>query len=189
MLDKALRLTFKNYSTLVLVAAVFSIPVSLVYCFVFRGAIAVGELHNTILAFPGKRQVAGVGHDTLIMARWVGWGIVLLGVLSLLFLARPARRVLERDDEGHAPTVVDSLRNRPSRSPGVLGTLRENPGVVAIGAIVAIAVGWLALQAGMTLSEILSEKRLWTGVAITRGLAWSLAAPFVLVPLALSSRT
>jgi hypothetical protein len=186
MLDKALRLTFRNYSTLFLLFGAFSIPAALIYCFFFRSAIAVSELHDTILSFPGKKQVAGVGHDTLVTARLIGWGIVLLGVLALPLLARCARRVLERDADGHAPTVVDSLRHRPETPPSWWPTYD----IKAQGAtlLIAVVVGWLALEAGLRASEFLSDGRMWVGVGLARGIAWAVAAPFVLVPWALSSR-
>lgn len=187
MLDKAFRLAFRNFSTLFLLAAAFSLPASLIYCFFFRNAIAVSELHGTILSFPGKRQVAGVGHNTLVTARLVGWGLVLVGVLLLPLLARATRRVLERDSEGHAPTVVDSLRHTPERQPSLHAASKDLRSL-AIALVTAVVIGWLALEAGLRLSEVLSDGRMWVGVGLARGIAWALAAPFVLVPWALSSR-
>src|SRR3712207_4907980 len=102
MLDRMLRATFRNYSTLFLMCAALSVPVAVIYCFIFRSSIAVHELHDTILSFPGKRQIAGVGRQTLLTSRYVGWGLVLLGVLVLPLLARGARRIIERDADGHA---------------------------------------------------------------------------------------
>jgi hypothetical protein len=186
MLDKALRLTFRNYSTLFLLVGAFSFTASLIYCFFFRAAIAVGELHDTILSFPGKKQVAGVGHDTLVTARLVGWAVVLLGVLALPLLARCARRALERDAGGHAPTVLDSLRHSPGAVPPWWPNYDIK--VVGVSVLIALVVGWLALQTGLRLSELLSDGRMWVGVGLARGVAWAVATPFVLVPWALSSR-
>ncbi|MEA2461557.1 MAG: hypothetical protein QOH90_1734 [Actinomycetota bacterium] len=187
MLDRTLRVTFKNYSTLFLLAAAFSVPASLIYAFFFRNAIAVSELHDTILGFPGKRQVAGVGHQTLITARLVGWGLVVLGVLSLPFLMRAAGRILERDRSGHAPTVWDALTTKPEASTSIGGIL-AGPLPLAAASIVALVVGVLALFVGLSLSEFLSSGRLWVGVGLARGVAWAAGVPFVLVVGALSSR-
>jgi hypothetical protein len=187
MLDRTLRATFKNYSTLFFLAAAFSVPGSLIYAFFFRNAIAVSELHDTILSFPGERQIAGVGHQTLITARLVGWGLVVLGVASLPFLARAARRILERDAEGHAPTAWDALTTKPQEKTSI-GSLFDEPMPLAAAAVVALAVGVLALLVGLSLSEFLSSRRLWVGVGVARGVAWAAGVPFVLVFWALSAR-
>jgi hypothetical protein len=188
MLDRALRLTFRNYGTLALLAGAMSFPASLIYCYVYRKTITLGELHGTILAFPGSRQVSGVGHDTLVTARVIGWGLVALGVLLLPLLVRATRRILERDAEGHAPTVPDAIRSRPAGTPSLLPPLRRSGPQFLISTAVALVVGWLALEAGLRLAELLSDRRLWVGVGAARALGWAVGVPFVLVPWALSSR-
>jgi hypothetical protein len=185
MLDRGLRATFRNYSTLFLMCAAASVPVALTFCFIFRGAVAVHELHDTILTFEGARQIAGVGRTTLLTSRYVGWGLVILGIPILPFLTGGARRILERDAAGHAPTVLDAVRNRPERKPK-LGEVLQPP--VLAGLLIALIVGVLTLMAGLAISELLSEGRLWVGVGLARGVAWAAAVPFVLVPWAISSR-
>jgi hypothetical protein len=185
MLDRALRTTFRNYSTLFLMCAAASVPAALIFCFIFRGAVAVHELHDTILTFGGARQIAGVGRTTLLTSRYVGWGVFALGILLLPFFAGGARRILERDAAGHAPTVVDVMKNRPERTPRLAEGLAPS---VLVGLVVAAIVGVLTLMAGLAVGELLSEGRLWVGVGLSRGVAWAAAVPFVLVPWALSSR-
>jgi Na+-transporting methylmalonyl-CoA/oxaloacetate decarboxylase gamma subunit len=189
MLDRSLRATFGNFTTLALIAATFSVPASLIYCFFFRKAIAVSELHDAILGFKGHRQAAGVGRDTLVTARWVGWGLVLLSLALLPYLVRAVRRVLEREAEDEVATVPDSLRNAPAGKPSFQEAATANRSEFLVGALAALAVGLLVLQVGISLSDLLSESRLWVGVGLSRGLAWAVAVPFVLVPWALSSRT
>jgi hypothetical protein len=186
MLDRALKATFRNYSTLFLLVASFSVPASLMYAFFFRSAIAVSELHDTILSFPGERQIAGVGHQTLVTARLVGWGVVVLGLMALPFLARAARRILERDAEGHAPTVWDAVTTRPQASPA-LGAVLRDPMTLALAAVIALVVGLLTLLVGLSLTGFLSSGRSWVGVGLARGVAWAAGVPFVLAPWALSS--
>ena len=188
MLDRALRLTFRNFPTLFLMVAAISVPVASIYCFIFRNAIAVHELHDTILTFPGKRQVAGVGRETLLISRWVGWGLVLLGIAMTPYLVRAARRVLERDASGELPTVSDALREKPATIPRLKDTIKARSGVLIAGAVVGLAVGILTLLVGLAAAGFLSSGRLWAGVGLARGIAWAMGVPFVLVPAALSSR-
>ncbi|MEA2497762.1 MAG: hypothetical protein QOH26_167 [Actinomycetota bacterium] len=188
MLDRALRLTFRNFPTLFLMVAAISVPAATIYCFIFRNAIAVHELHDTILTFPGGRQVAGVGRQTLLVSRWVGWGLVLAGVLLIPYLARAARRVLEREAAGEVPTVLDALREKPSTKPRLKEAFAAARGPLIVCLVIALLVGTLTLLVGLALSEFLSEGRLWAGVGLARGVAWAMSVPFVLVPLALSSQ-
>ena len=189
MVDRSLRATFGNFSTLALIAATVGLPASMIYSYVFRGAIAVSELHDTILTFPGSKQVAGVGRETLLTARYVGWGLVALGILSLVYLVSAVRRTLEREAAGEVATVPDSFRNAPTSKPSFREAITTNRKAFLVGALDALIVAWLVLQVGLLLSEILSENRMWVGVGLTRAVAWSVAVPFVLVPWALSSRT
>ena len=189
MLDRTLRSTFRNFSSLFLLAALFSVPASVIFCFIFRNTIAVHELHDTISSFPGDRAVLGVGRQTLLVSRWVGWGIVVAGGVLLIYLVRCTRRILEREQKGQITTVVDALREPPEAKPSLQVAIRDDPASLLGGLAIGLVTGLLALKGGLLLSEILSEGRLWAGVALARGASWALGVPFVLVPWALSSRS
>src|SRR5687767_1977691 len=133
MLDRALSRTFANLSTLILVAFVVTIPIHLVHAYVFKDELAVQEIGPEIASFPEGRQVRGVARADLGAERkflFVALGVELL---ALPLVLRAARRVMDVDEEGGVPTVLDAWR-RPGRG----GSPEPGP-VLAAGAVGAVA--------------------------------------------------
>lgn len=184
MLERTLRLTLRNYVTLLLFVGCFTVTLHVVYLFVFRDVVGVSELHAAIDRFPPDRQVRGVGHGDLDAWR-VGGGIVTLIEVALIpFLAKGAARVVEQDEAGEVPTVTAALAATMARgyrwfpSPGEAGPL-------LVSTAVALAVWWLVRSSGLLLAEPVGPDSAWAVEALVEGAARAAAAPFVLVSVVL----
>ncbi|MGH2736837.1 MAG: hypothetical protein ACRDKZ_14755 [Actinomycetota bacterium] len=181
MLDPVFRTTLKNYSTFLLIAASVTVPLHLVYAFVFRDVIATSEFHEAIAALPPEETVKGVGPTDLDVA-----GIALvatwLAVAALLPpLVRAAARAIESDRAGRVPTALGAWRAVRHRGPR---RGRPSAGVVAGALVVTVLVWWPAERIGLLLAEPLGQTLAWLGVGLARGLALALALPWLLVALA-----
>jgi hypothetical protein len=186
-MDRCFKHVFRNFSTLFLTVFVVTLPVYMVYAFIFRNVLAVRELHDVIATFPGKKQVGGVGAAQLDRYDLVGWLIIGGLVLALLFFVRCVRRTMERDADGHAPTVIDSLTHAPTKKPSLATAIRELPREMLMGVLDALIVGFLLEQIGFGLSEFLPDQQTWIGIGLTYAITKAAMAPFILVPWALAT--
>ncbi|MDQ4065820.1 MAG: hypothetical protein M3161_07215 [Actinomycetota bacterium] len=168
MLGRALDATFRNFSTLFLLGAIFFVPLHLGHAFVFRNALAVQELRPEIERFPPNKNVRGVGPVELNRERMT---LLLLGGIDVLVavgLFGAARRVHEMHDAGEVPTVGDALRGSASylsARPDIAVTL----GGIAVGAVAA----FLVYRIGSIATELLGAPATFVGVGMTRAVAAS----------------
>jgi hypothetical protein len=186
LLDRALRVAFRNFATLFFIVAVVTVPLQAVYSYVFRDVIAVEDLHAEIREFTGDRQVRGVGPNELDDARLFGWIVIGIEIVLIPLLVRAAGRALETDEAGQTPTVSDAwshawrgpgLRRRPS--PGVGGAFL---GGLAVGAVVLVGVE----ASGRLLIENVADDYAWAAAAILHGSARAAGAPFFLASLVIA---
>ena len=185
MLERAFSAAFRNFSTLFLLVAIFTVPIHVGYSFVFREVIEVAELHSSIEEFPDYRQVKGVGPDEIRTARLTYLGLSVLELALLLpLLARATVRVLEVDARGGVPTIPGALRSVGRRHQGSAGRLWGALPAVAAAALLAVAMGWLFERAGLLLVEAVPDEAAWPLVGLIQGTARALAAPFLLVAIA-----
>lgn len=187
MLDRSWRVLFRNFSTFFLVVGVITIPLHLVHAFVFRDVIAVAELHSEIKELPANLKVRGVGAEDLDRARFAGWAVTALEIALLPLLLGATRRVVEVDEDGGVPEVIDAYRHAARRST----SHRPPPGAVktlAPAAVVALALGALATVAGGYLIEPLGDTFAWVGAGLVDGGARALGAGFFLVPVVYLAR-
>lgn len=184
MLERTLRLALRNYVTLFLFVACFTIAIHLVYLFLFRDVVGISELHAAIEEFPPQRQVRGVGHGDLDAWR-IGNGVVTLIEIALVpFLAKGAARVVEQDENGEVPTVKAALAATMKRGYKWFPSLRE-AGPLLVSCAVGLAVWWLVHETASLLVESLDPDTRWAAVAVVEGSARAAAAPFVLVSVVL----
>lgn len=190
LLDRALRLAFRNFSTLFLLVAVFTITSNLIYGFVFRDVFRVHELHPFIAELRPGRQVLGVGQDHLEQAREAHWVLVGIEIALLPLLVLCARRILVVDESGGVPTVVDSLLHPLAGGHGAMSWRLGWGGVGAViaGLGIAIAVAWLFDRAGMLLIEPLPDGTNFVAMPTVRGVALALGAPFLLCTAVVAGR-
>jgi hypothetical protein len=184
MLDRAFRLVLRDLSTYFLIVATVAVPLHVVHGFVFQRVVAVSELHEEIEHFPEDVKVRKVGPSELSLFRATGWGVAALEVLFIPLLVGAARRVLSARAEQRLPTVPDAWSHALSGTRGALASLRR-PGLWGPALLVALVLGLLAEQAGLLAIEPLSDGTTWAGDAVVRAAARSLAAPFLIIPLAL----
>jgi hypothetical protein len=186
MIDRAARLTFRNFWTLFFVVAAITVPLQVAYATAWHNVIAVRELHGDIEEFPPLRQVHGVGQEQLQHSRTTYWVIVGVELALIPLLVRAAGRVLERDAAGEVASAADAWRaalgRRRSRS--VIRALGR-PGPLLTGAMIALAVGALVQVAGRLAIEPLGDERAFAGVGLVDGVARAAGAPFALVVAAL----
>ena len=183
MLDRAFRLTLQDLSTYILIAAVVTVPLHVVHDFAFQRVVAVGELHEDIEDFTGDVKVRGVGPSELSAFRLAGWGVAAIEVLFVPLLVGAARRVRAVRDAGRLPTVTDAWSHARMGARGAFNGLRS-PRIWVPAALTALLLGLLAERAGLLLIEPLGDGVAWTGDALAR----ALAAPFLVIPLALMAR-
>jgi hypothetical protein len=186
MLERAFTAAFRNFSTLFLMVALFTVPLHVGYSFLFRDVIEVREIHSSIEGFPSYRQVKNVGPDELRTARLTYLGLSVLELALLVpLLARATARVLEVDAAGGVPTIPRafraSLRRGSSASRGLFGALPS----ILIAAVLAFAIGWLFERAALLLVETVPDERAWPLVGGIQGCSRALAAPFVLAAIAI----
>ncbi len=176
MLDRAVTLAFRQFSTFFLIAALVTIPTLVVYSFIFRDEVTTRPLHQDIADLPPGRRVADVGAAELDRARLVA-ALVTCAHLALLPVAcRAARVVKATDEKGGVPTAIGAWR-------GALGTRAGIPRNLAVMmASLALAMGVFALvrTIGLILLEASPEAATWGLFALIDGGARAAGAPFLL---------
>lgn len=184
MLERTLRLSLRNYVTLFLFVATFTVAIHLVYLYLFRDVVGVAELHDAIREFPPDRQVRGVGHRDLDAWR-IGNAVVMVAEIALVpFLAKGAARVVEQDERGEVPTVRAALAATMKRGYRWFPSLRE-AGPLLVTAAVGLLTWWLVRRTGLLLVEPVGADGSWAPVALVEGAARAAGAPFVLVSVVL----
>lgn len=186
MVDRALRLTVRNFWTLFFVVGAVTVPLQVAYATAWHNVIAVRELHDDIAQFPPLRQVHSVGRDQLHDARLAYWVVVAVELALLPLLIRAARRVIESDARGELPSAPDAWRGALARGGSLLRALAR-PGPLITGAVVALAVGALVTAAGRLLVEPVGDERAFAAVGLVDGVARAAAAPFFLVIAAVAA--
>jgi hypothetical protein len=175
MLDRALAKTFANFSTLLLIACLYTVPIHVGHAFVFQDELAVRELSSDIADFPEGRQVRGVASADLDSER--DWLLIVCAVeLALLVVAyRAAKRVHVVAEEGGVPGVFDAYRHVASVPRG--GTIRSGPVIVAL--LIGLVAGWLVLRIGELLADMTSADTAWAGLGVARALATATATALI----------
>ena len=172
--DKALRNTFRNFSTLFLLAALVTISCHLIYGFIFRDVLEIEELHELVRRLTPGRTINGIRPKDLEVAELWANAVPLIELLSLPLLIGATRRVLARDSDGEVPTVVDALRH--PRSGPRLGLRLNGSETVAVAAGTALgAAAWfLTRQAGLLIVEPLPDPGNFAFFALVYGIAEAL---------------
>ena len=187
MLDHSFRLTFANLSTLFLLVLAVALPLHLAYGIATRDVVAVRSVADRVEDL-GDAPAGEVTSDDVSAARRWYLLLNLLELALLVVLVPAARAIVEAGEAGEVPTVGRGLRAITRPAAWRLRAPSGAWGQVALAAAVALAVGYL-LEA--TLNQLVD---LWTGggsfvgVAAAQAIARALAAPFLLVALALATR-
>ncbi len=179
LLDRAFRLTFRNFSTLFLIVATIVVPLHLIFSFYFRDVVAVSELHSAIEDLPGYLQVKGVKAREIRVYRSAFLALSAAELALIPALAAATRRALETDARGLVPTATGAwkgLRELRLPRPGSWTT-------VAVATGCSLLLGALVEVAGSTLLQPVPETSLWIAQGLVQGLSRSLAAPFALTAL------
>jgi hypothetical protein len=185
--DRALHLAIRNFSTLVLVAAMVTVPLHLTYSIIFRDVIAVGEIHEQIETVGPGRKVRNVGAGELRDSRTAYIVLIGLELIALPFLIRATRRVIEDDEEGLVPSAWKAWSRAWSGSWLPRGG-RDVWTAIAIGVALGAIVGFLTERALLLLVRTLEPDVRFIADGAVRGLAHAIGAPFGMVPLALGTR-
>lgn len=191
LLDRAMRLTVRNFSTLFLVVFLAIGPLHLIYGLMFQDVLALRELHPAIAGFPETRLVRGVGRGDIAQAQVWFWVLALIEVAALPLLIRPIRQVLAADLRGEVPTAVGAYRQ--------MGTPTELPAVktsvsaavpLGIALVLAVVVGILVRSILGRIVDLLPDAAASLGLALADVTARSAGAALLLtaVALALGSR-
>jgi hypothetical protein len=183
-LDDVLRSTFRNYATLFFVVAVLTVPVHVVHSFVFRDVVAVREIHNAVEDLAPPQQVRRVSADDLADYRNTGLLIAAAEIALIPILVGAARTVLAAGPEA---SVTGAWAEAVSGWKSPLPRPTHALVAVAVGATLAVAIGFLIRTTGYLLSEPVPEGVSFGPIGLAEGVARAAGAPFLLVPLALAS--
>ena len=173
MLDHALQKTFRNLSTLVLLACVITLPVHLIHAFLFKDVLSVAELRPEISEMPAGRQVRGVAKGDFDAERNTALLVLGVEILLLPLFFRASRRVMDQDDAGRVPTVVDAWKHLGSE-----GTKLEG-GPILVATLIGIAAGGLVFLIGRALADMSSADLAWLLTGASRGVATATAIALV----------
>ncbi len=183
LLDRSLRATIRNFSTLFLVVFMLLGPLHLLYAIVFHDVLELRELHPAIEGFPPNRLVRGVGQAAVSQARIWFWALVVVEVVALPVLLRACQRVLGTDAAGDVPTAIGAWRSL--RAETAMTTQSGNKlGTVAAALLIAAASGTLLELIGMSLVNLLPDSVAFAAIALTQATARSTGVVFFLVPFA-----
>lgn len=168
MLTGALDATWRNFSTLFLLGAIFFVPLHLGHAYAFRNEISVQELGPEIEGFPENKRVRNVGNSDLARERATLLVLYGIDVLVAVGLFGAARRVHTRDGAGEVPTVGDALQGAGSEFQG-----RPDLGATIVGVAVGAIVAWLVYRIGALAAESLGAPSMFVGVGLARAVAAS----------------
>jgi hypothetical protein len=186
-LDSTLRFVFRNFATLFLLVALFTIPLHVGRAFAYRRVVGLRELHPAIAELPPDRFVRGVGAADLEAAQSALLAVVAIELALIPLMAGAVRRIAQNDAAGRVPTIADALGHTLGawRHPAPNATRTT----FLAGVALAFAVGALVHRTGLLLAEPVPEAVAFSPIGLTEGLAAAAAAPFFLVPLALLPRS
>ena len=182
LVDRALKTTLRNFSTLWLIVAAVTIPLNVAWAVVFQDVVATRGIHTHIESLPTGDRVRGVDAEAIDRARYAELIVLALEIALIPLLVRATRRAIERDAAGHVPTALGAFSGalRPSRA---RGPTRYRGSVALAMAALALVVGVLGALIGNLLVELAGGSVAWLVVGLTRGAALALALPFLLVGL------
>lgn len=182
MLDDAYRAMLRHFGTFFLVPALVIAPLHLVYAFVFRDVIALGELHGAIEALPAGEGVRGITGNDIATARLVFWAVVALELLLMPLFAAVTRRALQAEEAGRIGGVLGYWRGAREDP----AARRPAAGPLLPAGLITLAVAALASQPLAPLVETVPRAVAWAVAGLGGAAAHCLAAPFLLVPWAWS---
>lgn len=177
--DRALRTALRNLSTFFLIVALVTVPLNVVWGFLYQDVIALQEVHDDIRDLPEGQKVNGVDSSRLDQARYAELIVLALEAALIPVLLRVTRRAIEIDESGHVPTALGAWRGLARRSERPHGEWRG--GVVLMTVVFAVAVWLLASSIGSLIAAPLGDQVAWLVVGFGRALALALALPFALV--------
>lgn len=191
MLDRCLRLTFRDFSTYFLIVAAVVLPLEFAYGAVFSDVIAVRELQPEIERLPEGARLLDVTRERLTLARRARAALNVVQLLLLPWMAGATRRALEAADRGRVPTLPRSF-GRPGLSPlrgrdATRARLRHFGTLLATFAVAA-GVGLLVRYLGELVIEPSQGPGSWALVAAAETAARAAGAPFFLVAWAETGR-
>jgi hypothetical protein len=179
--DAALRSTFRNFFTLFLLVAVWTVPLHLAHSYAYRDVISIAELHPDLETFPEGRRVRNVGVGDLRSSRRAYLLLTVLELALLPLLLRAARRVVA--DGTKEPTVVGAYRGLADRLPA-----RRDWGELALwaaaAAAFALAAGALFRAGGLLAVAPLPDERAFPWVGLVDATARALAGALFIGPIA-----
>lgn len=189
MLDRSLRLTFRDLSTYFLMVAAVILPLEVVYAAFFSDVIAVRAVHGEIARLPGGGAILDVTGDRLMVARLARWGLNLVELGLLPWLVGATRRVLEVTDRGGTATVARALTARGRPAPARAGAWRARMPLLVTTAAISLAIGLLVRYLGDLVTDPVQGPGAWALVALVETVARAAGAPLFLVAAAESGRT
>ena len=177
--DRALRTALRNFSTFFLIVALVTVPLNVVWGFLYQDVIALKEVHEDIRALPEGQKVSGVDSSKLDQARYAELIVLALEAALVPVFLRATRRAIEVDESGHVPTALGAWRGLARGSERPRGEWRGS--VVLTTALFSVVVWLLASSIGSLIATPLGDQIAWVVVGSWRGLALALALPFALV--------
>jgi hypothetical protein len=185
--DRALQVALRNLSTLILVVAVVTVPLHLVYSFVFRDVIAVSEIHDQIEQVGPGRKVRNVGAHELRDSRTAYLALSAIELATLPLLIRVTRRVIDDEESGVVPGAW-SAWGGAFRGPWIPEGGRERWVSFAVGVAIAVIVAFLIERTVLLVVQMLDPDIRFVFEGLARAIAIAFGAPFGMVPLALGTR-
>jgi hypothetical protein len=183
-LDDVLRSTFRNYATLFFIVAALTVPVHVVHSFVYRDVVAVRRIHDAVEDLAPRQQVRRVSAADLAQYRTTGLLIAAAEIALVPLFVGAARTVLGARE---GASVIGGWRGSV-RGWNVPLPRPAHPLIaVAVGATLAVVIGFSLSTTGYLLSEPVGESVSFGPVGLTEGVAHAAGAPFLLVPLALAT--
>jgi len=177
--DRALRTALRNFSTFFLIVALVTVPLNVVWGFLYQDVIGLQEVHDEIRDLPEGQKVSGVDSSKINQARYAEFIVLALEAALIPVLGRATRRAIEIDESGHVPTALGAWRGLGRRSERARDEWRG--GVVLTTGLFAVVVWLLASAIGNLLAAPLGDQLAWAVLGAWRGLALALALPFALV--------
>jgi hypothetical protein len=185
MLEIGLRNTFRHFWTFFFLAAGITVPLQLIYVFVFHNVIAIRELAPQIALFPTARQVHFVGPPQLQQARIALWIVDAVEVALLPFGIRTARAVLQMDQTGEVPTALKAWRDSVRQGTGNLVPAINSALLMAL--LVAVIVGVLLDAIARLIAEPIGTNWSFVVLGLGQGCARAAGAAFLLGTAAASA--
>jgi hypothetical protein len=186
MLEAGLRNTFRHFWTFFFIVAGVTVPLHLIYVFVFHNVIAIRELAPQIALFPNARQVHFVGPPQLHDARVGLWVVDAVEIVLLPFAVRAARTVVQMDEKGEVPTALrawrDSVRRQTARF------LPTFDWALLAALVIGAVVGVLADAIARLIAEPIGTNWSFVVLGLAQGSARAAGAAFFLGTAAVSAR-